>query len=111
MNNGNITKKPLFVYLTSVGRLARGVKMNSELAQAKRKLFAIASQRQDFSVNDANAMIAESTYDGYQRLDEMDKWRVRENRNKLVGKIHNLGEVGAMELLAAIGDVLNEEEK
>lgn len=82
--------------------------MNNELAQVKRKLFMTASQRKDFSMNDSNAMIAESTYDGYQKLDEMDKWRVRENRNRLVSKIHNLGEVGALELLAAIGAALNE---
>ena len=85
--------------------------MNNELAQVKRKLFMTASQRKDFSMNDSNAMIAESTYDGYQKLDEMEKWHIRQNRDRLTGAIHNLGEVGAMELLSAIGDVLNEEEK
>lgn len=81
--------------------------MNSELAKAKKKLFVTASQSKDFSVNDANAMIAESTYDSYQKLNEVEKWHIRQNRDRLTGAIHNLGEVGAMELLAAIGDVLN----
>ena len=85
--------------------------MNSELAKAKRKLFVTASQRKDFSVNDANAMIAESTYDGYQKLDEVERWHIRQNREWLAKAIPHLGELGAMELLAAIGDVLNEEEK
>ena len=71
----------------------------------KRMLFAQKELNPDFDGHDANNMIRQSCRDAYEKLNEHDKPIVDAAMLRLTGKYKGMSENGALELLAAIGNL------
>ena len=78
--------------------------MKSKLSALKHHLFIEAGRRDDFDMNDANLMVSNTTEAAYQSLSDEDRMNINQMRNTLVAKIPRLGDVGALELLAALAE-------
>ena len=71
----------------------------------KRVLFAQKEYNEDFDGHDANNMIRQSCRDAYDKLDDKDKPYIDAAVLKLTDKCRWMSENGALELLAAIGNL------
>ena len=82
--------------------------MKSQLAVTKNRLFHVAHRGDGFNTGDANVMISDANSEAYDKLSMEDRGYLNAQKDRLIREIPNLGEVGALELLAAIGAALNE---
>ena len=77
----------------------------TEYQVMKRVLFAQKEYNEDFDGHDANQMIRQSCQEAYEKLDDKDREHIDHNIGRLTSKIKGLSENGALELLAAIGNL------
>jgi hypothetical protein len=76
----------------------------------KRFLYAVPEFSKRINRNEVNTMIQDACEDAYNDLDCIQKGYVRDAKNLLVANVKELGEKGALELLAALGDCMNHKE-
>lgn len=77
----------------------------TEYQVMKRVLFAQKEYNEDFDGHDANQMIRQSCRDAYEKLDDKDKPYIDAAMLRLTGKYKGMSENGALEILAAIGNL------
>lgn len=82
------------------------MKRPTEMQAMKRILYTYAHYDHGFTNGDANTIIRDSCVSALNGLDNNEYEAVRRNQDRLVMHVKGLGELGALELLAAIGDVL-----
>ncbi len=86
----------------------------TELAELKHYLFDAAGARMDTTVTDANVLISEANMAAYESLPPAEQAIISGVGRTLQAKIAErnpraqLGDAGQLELIAAIGAVLNE---
>jgi hypothetical protein len=91
-----------------------GGSVKSELARLKHHLFNIADDNDNMTRTDANVIISDANRAAYDSLDADEKRNIKNIGAKLQSKLWErsaraeLGDAGQLELIAAIGAVLNE---
>lgn len=81
----------------------------TEQQAMKRILYFRREHDADFTGNDVNKMIADSARQAYSKLDLTGQYWISRESAMLQRKINMLGDIGALELLAAISDYVEEE--
>jgi hypothetical protein len=80
----------------------------TELNRLKWQLYSTAEISKHPGLREVNRLIAAANRDAYDKLDRRDKANVTEAVRDLQARINGqFGEASALELLAAVGDVLN----
>ena len=79
----------------------------TEYIVMKRLVFARKDLDDSFDGNEANTMIRQSSLDALDRLEDADREIVERQAMLLQDNCHRMSRGCALELLAAIGDVLN----
>lgn len=82
--------------------------MNHKLSTLKNKLLDEAKRREDFSTNEANMIISNTTAAAYENLDPADRRNINQMRAVLMAKT-KLGEKGALEVLALMSEYVKNE--
>ena len=80
--------------------------MTPELSTLKRLLCWRAENTNSMNMTQVNALIADANRDAHDSLDDDDKRNVNRAVQMLQANIRGLGDNGALELLAALGQVL-----
>ena len=84
---------------------------STEYQAMKRLLFDMRKSSSEVSSYSINAMIQGTCNRAYNGLEAREKQHVKKAKYALVDNVKHLGERGALELLAAIGDHMNGCEK
>lgn len=79
----------------------------SEYRDLKRFLFAAKEYSDRLTGIEANALVQDSCEAAYRDLDRKQHRHVSQAKDMLVTHVRNLGDKGALELIAALGDYLN----
>jgi len=79
----------------------------SEYQQLKRFIFAAREYTDRLTGIEANALVQDACEDAYKKLDSQQHRHVSQAKDMLVTHVRNLGDKGALELLAALGDYMN----
>ena len=79
--------------------------------QCKEILYTYAKHDPEVSKREVYEMIADSTALALNEVDAADRRIIKRNASKIVEKFNHLGEQSALELLASIGNYLNDKEK
>jgi len=80
----------------------------TEYQVLKRFLYNVKDYTDRINTAQANGMIQDACEHVYDNdLDVRERRDIRAAKTMLVDNVHNLGERGALELLAAIGDYMN----
>ena len=80
--------------------------MTPELSTLRRLLCWRAENTNSMNMTQVNALIADANRDAYDSLDDDDKRNVNRAVQMLQANIRGLGDNGALELLAALGQVM-----
>lgn len=84
----------------------------TEYQALKRLLFARKELDPNLSGHDVNQLIQDSSVDVYEnQLDAIERQYVMNAKNRLINRVPDLGIKGALEVLAVVGDWMNEMEK
>ena len=78
-----------------------------DMKQAKTILRTYAMHDDKFSLGAANMMIYDAGKEAFDNLDVRNKGKIRSYRDTLKRKVNVLGDTGALELLGALGGLLN----
>lgn len=83
---------------------------STEYTMLKRVLSYSCSVSPDHTQTDANALISESVDSAYHKLSAEDQESIVRNTTILRARCPKLSEAGALEVLAAVGQLLSETE-
>lgn len=76
--------------------------------ECKKRIFKMTENNDEFDGNQANVMILEASGRALDSLDDDDYHEIKEAQAYLVDEVKKLGEKTALELIASVGNWLNE---